>query len=83
MQFHASGLNVAHVVQQEKDTGHFKLTVASKSGAVAEMDFAEGQTETWLAPPPGDYTLKLEFMDNLNPKQTLASAVSTTVKVLP
>jgi hypothetical protein len=83
VQFHASGLNVAHVAQQEKGTGHFKLTVTSKSGAVAEMEFAEGQTETWLAPPPGDYALKLEFVDNLNPKQMLTGSVATTVKVLP
>ncbi|TAH12636.1 MAG: DUF4399 domain-containing protein [Curvibacter sp.] len=83
VQFHASGLNVAHAVQQEKDTGHFRLTVVSKAGPVAEMDFTEGQTETWLAPPAGDYTLKLEFLDNLNPKQALAGAVSTAVRVQP
>lgn len=83
VQFHASGLNVANVAQQEKGTGHFKLTVTSKSGAVAEMEFAEGQTETWLAPPPGDYALKLDFVDNLNPKQVLTGSVATTVKVLP
>ena len=83
VQFHASGLNVAHAVQQEKDTGHFKLTVVSKTGPVAEMDFVEGQTETWLAPPAGDYTLKLEFMDNLNPKQALVGAVTTAVRVQP
>lgn len=83
VQFHASGLNVAHAVQKEKDTGHFKLTVVSKAGALAEMDFVEGQTETWLAPPAGDYTLKLEFVDNLNPKQALVSAVTTAVRVLP
>ncbi|MDH4450755.1 MAG: DUF4399 domain-containing protein [Rhodoferax sp.] len=83
VQFHASGLNVAHVVQQEKDTGHFKLTVTSKSGAVAEMDFVEGQTETWLAPPPGDYALKLDFVDNLNPKRMLTGPATATVKVLP
>ncbi len=83
VQFHASGLNVAHAVQQEKDTGHFKLTVVSKAGAVAEMDFVEGQTEAWLAPPVGDYTLKLEFLDNLNPKQVLASAAPTAVRVQP
>jgi hypothetical protein len=83
VQFHASGLNVAHAVQQEKDTGHFKLTVVSKAGPVAELDFVEGQTETWLAPPAGDYTLKLEFMDNLNPKQALVGAVTTAVRVQP
>lgn len=83
VQFHASGLNVAHAVQQEKDTGHFKLTVSSKGGAVAEMDFVEGQTETWLAPPAGDYTLKLEFVDNIDPKQAVVGAVTTTVRVQP
>ncbi len=83
VQFHASGLNVAHVAQKEKDTGHFKLTVTSKSGAVAEMDFVEGQTETWLAPPQGEYALKLDFVDNLNPKQPVTEPASATVKVLP
>lgn len=83
VQFHASGLNVAHVSQQEKDTGHFRLTVSAKSGNAAELDFTDGQTETWLAPPAGDYTLKLEFLDNLNPGHALASAVTSTVKVQP
>ncbi len=83
VQFHASGLNVGHAAQQEKDTGHFKLTVTSKTGAVAEMDFAEGQTEAWLAPPAGDYTLKLDFVDNLNPQQVLTGPVTATVKVKP
>lgn len=83
VQFHASGLNVGHAAQQEKDTGHFKLTITSKTGAVAEMDFAEGQTEAWLAPPAGDYTLKLDFVDNLNPQQVLTGPVTATVKVKP
>lgn len=83
VQFHASGLNVAHVLQQEKDTGHFKLTVTNKAGTAAEMDFVNGETEAWLSPPAGDYTLKLEFLDNLNPSQALASAVTTAVKVQP
>lgn len=83
VRFHASGLNVGHAAQQEKDTGHFKLTITSKTGAVAEMDFAEGQTEAWLAPPAGDYTLKLDFVDNLNPQQVLTGPVTATVKVKP
>jgi Domain of unknown function (DUF4399) len=29
VQFHASGLNVAHMSQKEKDTGHFQLTMIS------------------------------------------------------
>jgi len=74
---------VAHMVQQEKDTGHFKLTVTGKSGPAAEMEFVDGQTEAWLTPPAGDYTLKLEFLDNLSPNAPLAPAVTTAVKVLP
>ena len=83
IQFHGSGLNVGQVAQKEKDTGHFKLTMSpqSKGGAPAEMDFVNGQTEVWLAPPAGDYVLKLEFIDNQNPGKTLADVVSSSVKV--
>lgn len=82
LQFHASGLNVAHVSQAEKDSGHFKLTIDPQSaGKSAELDFVNGQTEVWLSPPPGAYTLKLEFLDNVNPGKTLADAVSAQVRV--
>ena len=83
VQFHASGLNVAHLSQAEKDTGHFRLTVAPQSGAKpAELDFVNGQTEVWMAPPAGPYTLKLELVDNANPSKLLADAVSAQVLVL-
>ena len=81
VQFHASGLNVAQAGQKEPDTGHFRLSVVPKTGSAAEMDFVNGQTEVWLAPPAGDYSLKLEFVDNVNPAKSLAGAVSRTVKV--
>ena len=82
VQFHASGLNVAHLSQAEKDTGHFRLTVSPQGGAKpAEMDFINGQTEVWLAPPAGPYTLKLEFVDNANPTNQLVKPVSATVRV--
>jgi Domain of unknown function (DUF4399) len=82
VQFHASGFNVAHLSQQEKDTGHFKLTATSKeTSKSAEFDFTNGQTEVWLAPPAGDYTLKLELLDNVNPGKVLAGPVTTTVKM--
>lgn len=81
VQFHASGMNVGHLSQHQKDTGHFKLTVAGKHGASAEMDFVDGETETWLAPPAGDYQMKLEFVDNFDPDKTLTSAVSGSVRV--
>ena len=82
VQFHASGLNVAHVAQQEKDTGHFRLTLKPAGGGTPQvMDFTEGQTETWLAPPTGNYMLQLEFMDNLNPGRTLTTAVNAPLRV--
>ncbi len=82
VQFHASGLNVAHLSQQEKDTGHFHLTVSPKSGGKpAEIDFVNGQTEVWLAPPAGVYRLKLAFLDNLNPARSVVPDVFKDVKV--
>ncbi len=82
VQFHASGLNVAHLTQAEKDTGHFRLTLANAKGAqAAQMDFVNGQTEVWLEPPAGDYTLALDFLDNQKAGRVLYSAPPKTVKV--
>ncbi len=83
IQFHATGLNVGHVVQKEKDSGHFKLTMSpqSKGGSPAEMDFVNGQTEVWVSPPPGEYALRLEFIDNQSPGKPLADTVSSSVRV--
>ena len=82
VQFQASGLNVAHLTQNEKDTGHFRLTVTpQKGGKPAEMDFIDGQTETWLAPPSGAYTLKLDFMDNVMVGKPLTAAVTAQIRV--
>lgn len=82
VQFQASGLNVAHLSQKQKDSGHFRLTVKPQGGGkLVELDFANGQTETWLAPPAGDYVLKLDFMDNVNAGKMLAESVSTPVRV--
>ena len=80
--FHASGLNVAHLSQAEKDTGHFRLTVTPQAGGKpAELDFVNGQTEVWLSPPPGAYALKLDFLDNANPGKTLTDSISLPVRV--
>ena len=81
VQFHASGLNVGHAVQKQKDGGHFKLTVSPSKGADAVLDFVNGQTEVWLSPPPGEYTFRLEFLDNANPGRPLADTVTTSARV--
>jgi hypothetical protein len=80
VQFHASGLLVGHLAQKQKDTGHFRLTAAPLAkGSEAVMDFVNGQTEVWLAPPPGAYRLTLDLVDNADPARTLAGSVTTTV----
>ena len=82
VQFHASGLNVGHAAQKEKDTGHFRLSLTPQAkGSAAEMEFSNGQTEVWLSPPTGDYTLKLEFIDNQNGARALAEPVTASLKV--
>ncbi len=80
--FHASGLNVAHLSQAEKDTGHFRLTLSPQTGGKpAEMDFVNGQTEVWLSPPAGAYTVKLDFLDNANAGKTLVESIALPVRV--
>lgn len=81
VQFHASAMNVGHLSQHQKDTGHFKLTVISKRGTRVEMNFVDGETEAWLSPPAGDYELKLDFVDNVDVNKMLSTGVSTSVQV--
>ena len=45
-------------------------------GAPAVMDFRDGQTEVWLAPPAGAYNLRLEMLDNLDGARPLAEAAT-------
>ncbi|MFN7121191.1 MAG: DUF4399 domain-containing protein [Hydrogenophaga sp.] len=82
VQFHASALEVAHRSQGIAGTGHFRLTATPEGrGAPAVLAFPEGQTEVWLAPPPGNYTLQLDLMDNLNPGKTLIEPARASVRV--
>ncbi|QHE85024.1 DUF4399 domain-containing protein [Hydrogenophaga sp. BPS33] len=81
VQFHASGFNVAQRAQRLADSGHFRLTVTPGSGAPAVMDFVNGQTEVWLAPPAGSYSLKLELLDNTDPSKQKTAPASASVRV--
>lgn len=76
VQFHASGFNVAQRGQRLADSGHFRLTVTPGSGAPAVIDFAEGQTEVWLSPPAGNYSLKLELLSNTDAKLLIEPATA-------
>ena len=82
VQFQASGFNVAHLNQKEKDTGHFRLTLTpEKGGKPAEMNLVNGQTEVWLSPPSGSYAMKLDLVDNADPGKTLSQTVAVSVRV--
>jgi hypothetical protein len=82
VQFHASGYNVAHMQQKEKDTGHFRLIVQPlKGGKPAEIAFTNGQTEAWLSPPAGGYKLKLELVSNEVADKVLATSEIVAVQV--
>lgn len=81
-QFHASQLNVGPVNQNNAGAGHFRLTVQPKGNAApAVLSMTNGQTEAWLRPPPGSYTLKLELMSNADGSRPLAEAATVSVQV--
>jgi Domain of unknown function (DUF4399) len=82
VQFQASGFNVAHLNQKEKDTGHFRLTLnPEKGGKPAQIEMVNGQTEVWLSPPNGNYAMKLDLIDNMDLGRTLATTVAVPVRV--
>jgi hypothetical protein len=45
------------------------------------MEFVNGQTEVWLAPPAGEYQLKLDFLDNTDPSRSLAPTATANIRV--
>ncbi|HYW56211.1 MAG TPA: DUF4399 domain-containing protein [Polaromonas sp.] len=81
VQFHASGYNVSHLAPKAPDTGHFRLTV-ERAGRKAEViNFTGGQTETWLNPPAGDYTMRLELVSNADGGKVLTAAKPSALTV--
>jgi len=78
--FHASGFNVAHQQAGVPGTGHFRLTMERRGARPEVASFAGGQTETWLEPPPGDYQLRLELVNNVD-GSVMAAAAPQRVQV--
>lgn len=62
--FHASALNVGNSEIKDKGVGHFRVVAERAGGAAERIEFANGATETWLSPPPGDYRLRVELVGN-------------------
>jgi len=79
VQFHASGYNVSHEAAKLPGTGHFRIT-AERRGAREVLNFPAGETETWLAPPVGDYQLRLELVSNTD-QSVMASSAPVRVTV--
>ena len=71
LQFHASGLPVASSRTKLPSSGHFVLKFI-RPGKVETIDFKNGATEDWFAPPPGNYTLELSLVKNGNAAEVIA-----------
>ncbi|MBC5763208.1 DUF4399 domain-containing protein [Ramlibacter albus] len=71
--FHANGYNVAAAASKSMD-GWFRLTVEPRGKPPEVLDFKLGQTEVWLNPPKGDYTLRLDMVSNRDVGKLAASA---------
>jgi hypothetical protein len=80
---HASGYNISHTEITEPDTGHFRVRMTPANGEAILVELTEGQTELWLQPPPGDYSLRTELVSNTAPNTVLAASTPVAFKVEP
>jgi hypothetical protein len=78
---HASGMNVSNTALREAGSGHFRLRVKPDGGREEVIALDNGFTEVWLKPPPGAYSARVEFIDNVSTTQVLASSEPIAFKV--
>ncbi|RZL87790.1 MAG: DUF4399 domain-containing protein [Variovorax sp.] len=64
VQLHASGYNLSHAAPKLPDTGHFRLTLERPGQKAEVIELDGGQTEVWLNPPKGEYSVLLELISN-------------------
>jgi hypothetical protein len=81
VRFHAAALAVGHADVTEGKTGHFQLRMQARGQPEELIDFRNGLTEAWLAPPPGNYQMTLQLVSNAVPKEVLATAPAISVRV--
>ena len=72
--FHAAGLNVGSVEVADKGVGHFRLVAERSGGATERINFTNGATEAWLAPPAGSLRFRLELVGNAQGEVMASSA---------
>ena len=71
---HASGLNVSNTEINAPGTGHFRLRIKPERGREEVISLSNGFTEVWLRPPAGNYSTRVEFIDNATPDKVLAAS---------
>lgn len=81
MQFHASGYNVANADAKVPETGYFRLTLESRGRKPEVLNFSGGQTEVWLNPPSGTYSMQLDFVSNAAGNAVVAKARTMQMSV--
>ena len=81
MQFHASGYNVANADVKAPETGYFRLTLEPKGRKPEVLNFSGGQTEVWLNPPSGNYSMQLDFVSNAPGNAVITKAKPMQVSV--
>lgn len=81
LQFHASGFNVSDATPKIAGTGHFRLTMDKPGRKPETVDFREGQTEAWLNPPDGNYSLHLDLIDNASGNRMASTSRPTVAQV--
>lgn len=74
VEFHASGFDISHVDANVAGTGHFRLRLERAGHPDEVIPFDGGQTEVWLQPPEGVYTLQLDLIDNTKPGNVVMAA---------
>jgi len=78
---HVSGMNVSNIALHEAGSGHFRLRVKPDGGREEVIALDNGFTEVWLKPPPGAYSARVEFIDNVSATQVLSSSEPVAFKV--
>ena len=79
--FHASAFNVGAAQAKVFDTGHFRLNIDAHGKPPEVLEFSGGETEVWLKPPPGDYTLRLELLSNQQPGTVMTAGQPVHISV--
>jgi len=80
---HVSGFNISHTDITEAETGHLRFRVTPVAGEPEVFELTDGETELWLKPPVGQYTVVSELVSNRAPDTVLAASRPVAFQVTP